>query len=166
MACHVVKMRIHSAKNSITSSQSEQWIVPQLSIRINYNETWSVLIQWLIGLWSNDNLTQFKQWKAWFLFVISVIKYRIDFVILGRRLRNCGTIHSAITSSICSLVYVITQESPETRLVPFSIRAISMHIIESRGITNRKYLSKTILACRERQAKNTFRKCPSLYDSI
>jgi len=28
-----------------------QWIVPQLSIRINYNGTWSILIQWLIGLW-------------------------------------------------------------------------------------------------------------------
>jgi len=27
------------------------WIVPQLSIRINYNGTWSILIQWLIGLW-------------------------------------------------------------------------------------------------------------------
>jgi len=27
-----------------------QWIVPQLSIRINYNGTWSILIQWLIGL--------------------------------------------------------------------------------------------------------------------
>ena len=28
-----------------------QWIVPQLSIRINYNGTWSILIQLLIGLW-------------------------------------------------------------------------------------------------------------------
>ena len=40
-----------------------------------------------------------------------------------------------------------------TRLVPISIWAISMHKIESREILNRKYLSKTILACRERQAK-------------
>ena len=30
----------------------------------------------------------------------------------------------------------------------------SMHKIESRETSNRKYLSKTILACRERQAKN------------
>jgi len=30
---------------------SLQWIVPQLSIRINYNGTWSIIIQWLIGLW-------------------------------------------------------------------------------------------------------------------
>jgi len=29
-----------------------------------------------------------------------------------------------------------------------------MHKTESRDISNRKYLSKTILACRERQAKN------------
>ena len=29
----------------------QQWIVPQLSIRINYNGTWSILIQWPIGLW-------------------------------------------------------------------------------------------------------------------
>jgi len=32
-----------------------------------------------------------------------------------------------------------------------------MHKIESRVISNRKYLSKTILACRERQAKNAFK---------
>jgi len=43
--------------------------------------------------------------------------------------------------------------SPETRLVSISVRAISMHRTESRDISNRKYLSKTILACRERQAK-------------
>ena len=77
----------------VPRSIAKQWIVPQLSIRINYNGTWSILIQWLIGLWWNDNLTLFKQWKAWFLFVISVITYTIDFAILGRRLRNCGTIH-------------------------------------------------------------------------
>ena len=44
--------------------------------------------------------------------------------------------------------------SPETRLVSISVRANSMHRTESRDISNRKYLSKTILACRERQAKN------------
>jgi len=36
---------------SHVSDSVSQWIVPQLSIRINYNGTWSILIQWLIGLW-------------------------------------------------------------------------------------------------------------------
>jgi len=31
-----------------------------------------------------------------------------------------------------------------------------MHKIESRETSNRKYLSKTILACRKRQAKNSY----------
>jgi len=56
-------------------------------------------------------------------------------------------------SSKCSVVYVIISESHETRLVPISIRAISINKIESRDISNRKYFSKTILACREQQAK-------------
>jgi len=47
----------------------------------------------------------------------------------------------------------------ETRLVPISIRAISMHKIESGEISNRKYLSKTILACRELQAKKVIMLC-------
>ena len=58
-----------------------------------------------------------------------------------------------LPSSKCSVVYVKISEWPEARLVPISIRAISMHKIESRESSNRKYLSKTILACRERQAK-------------
>ena len=33
-------------------------------------------------------------------------------------------------------------ESPESRLGPISIQAISMHKIESREISNRKYISK------------------------
>jgi len=36
-----------------------------------------------------------------------------------------------LPSSKCSVVYVIISESPETRLVPISIRAISMHKTES-----------------------------------
>jgi len=64
-------------------------------------------------------------------------------------------IHSAkysntTSSSKRSVVYVIISESPETRLVHISIQAISMHKIESWEISNRKYLSKTILACREK----------------
>jgi len=86
MACHVVKMRIHSAKNSIS----------------------------------------------------------IYIIIIGTT--------RPLPSSKCSVVYVIISESPEARLVSISIRAISMHKIESREISNWKYLSKTILACRERQA--------------
>jgi len=57
---------------------------------------------------------------------------------------------SDYASRKCSVVYVIISESPETRLAPISIR---MHKVESRETSNRKYLSKTILACRERQAK-------------
>jgi len=53
--------------------------------------------------------------------------------------------HNRNNSSKCSVVYVIISKSPDTRLVPISIRAISMHKIESRDILNRKYLSKTIL---------------------
>jgi len=48
-----------------------------------------------------------------------------------------------LPSSKCSVVYVVISESPETRLVPISIRAISMHKKESMTISNRKYLSKT-----------------------
>jgi len=36
-----------------------------------------------------------------------------------------------LPSNKCSVVYVIISESPETRLVPISIRAISMHKIET-----------------------------------
>ena len=61
-----------------------------------------------------------------------------------------------LPSSICSVVYVTISESPETRLVPIFIREISMHKIESREISNRKYLSKTILAYRARQANKFF----------
>ena len=44
--------------------------------------------------------------------------------------------------SKCSVVYVIILESPESRLGPISIRANSMHKIESREISNRKFISK------------------------
>jgi len=40
------------------------------------------------------------------------------------------------------IVYVIILESPESRLGPISIRAISMHKIESREISYRKNISK------------------------
>jgi len=39
-------LSLNGANNS-----TGELIVPQLSIRINYNGTWSILIQWLIGLW-------------------------------------------------------------------------------------------------------------------
>ena len=71
-----------------------------------------------------------------------------------RRLGGIGRvvpIARPLPSSKCSVVYVIILESPKTRLVPISIRAISMHRIESRDISNRKYLSKTILASQKQQ---------------
>jgi len=34
-----------------------QWTVPQLSIMIIYNSTWSFLIQWIMDILSGDNLT-------------------------------------------------------------------------------------------------------------
>jgi len=34
-----------------------QWTVPQLSIMVIYNSTWSVLIQWIMFILSGDNLT-------------------------------------------------------------------------------------------------------------
>jgi len=40
-----------------------------------------------------------------------------------------------------------------------------MHKIESRDFTNRKYLSKTILACRERQAKK-YRKMLQMWETM
>jgi len=69
--CLTVCGRIHSYKTQLTIKKANKfcilpnssfssciniarlhkWIVPQLSIRINYNGTWSILIQWLIGLW-------------------------------------------------------------------------------------------------------------------
>ena len=77
------------------------------------------------------------------------------------RLRHCKIRSSPICNThhhrCCSVVYVIISKSPETRLIPISVRAISMHKTESRETSNRKYLSKTILACRERQANNTWR---------
>ena len=81
-----------------------------------------------------------------------VVKMRIHSLKIALHHHNRN--NSAIPSSKRSVVYVIISESPETRLVTISIRAISMHKIESREISNRTYLSKTILACREQQAKN------------
>jgi len=34
-----------------------QWTVPQLSLMIIYNSTWSILIQWIRAILSGDNLT-------------------------------------------------------------------------------------------------------------
>ena len=69
---------------------------------------------------------------------------RCEYIPLTIALHHHNRNNSAITSK-CSVVYLIISESPESRLVPISIRAISMHKIESREISNRKYLSKTIL---------------------
>ena len=79
--------------------------------------------------------------------------WRCEFIPLKIALHHHNR-NNSLPSSKCSVVYVIILELPETRLVPISIRAISMHKIESRESSNRKYLSKTILACCERQAKH------------
>jgi len=34
-----------------------QWTVPQLSIMIIYNSTWSILIKWIKAILSGDSLT-------------------------------------------------------------------------------------------------------------
>jgi len=80
--------------------------------------------------------------------------WRCEYIPLKIALHHHNRNNSAIPANKCSVVYVIISESPETRLVPISIRAISKHKIESREISNRKNLSKTKLVCRERQAKN------------
>ena len=54
-----------------------------------------------------------------------------------------------------SVVYVTVSESLVTRLVLISVACIQLNKIESRETSNRKYLSKSILACRERQANNS-----------
>ena len=70
--------------------------------------------------------------------------WRCEFIPPKIALHHHNRNNSAIIpSSKCSVVYVIISESPETRLVHISIQAISMHTIESREISNRKYLSKT-----------------------
>jgi len=76
--------------------------------------------------------------------------WRCEYIPLKVALHHHNRNNSAITVySKCSVVYVIISES----MVPISIRAFSMHKIESKDISNRKYLSKTILACRSRQSK-------------
>ena len=68
------------------------WTVPQLSVLIIYNSSWSTLIQWIWHILSGDNLTQYIQQKAYFLFVINIITRKMDFSKCGRRL-NCRTMH-------------------------------------------------------------------------
>ena len=72
---------------------SRQWTVPQLSIMIIYNCAWSVLIQQIRIILSSDNLTQKKQKKAYFLFMINLITRSKKICRMGRRLKNCGTIY-------------------------------------------------------------------------
>ena len=72
----------------------KQWTVPQLSIMIIYNCSWSVLIQQIRIMLSADNLTQKIQKKAYFLFVINLITRSKKICRLGRSLKICGTIHS------------------------------------------------------------------------
>ena len=70
-----------------------QWTVPQLSIMIIYNCTWSMLIQWITVILSGDNLTQKLQKKAYFLFVINLITRPKTICRMGRSLQICGTFY-------------------------------------------------------------------------
>jgi len=76
--------------------------------------------------------------------------WRCEYIPLKIALHHHNRNNSAITVKQMFDMFVIISESPKTRPVTISIRTISMHKIESREISN---LSKTILACRERQAK-------------
>ena len=69
------------------------WTVPQLSIMIIYNCTWSILIQSIRIILSSDNLIQKIQKKAYFQFVINLITRSKKICRMGRSLKNCGTIH-------------------------------------------------------------------------
>jgi len=50
-----------------------QWTVPQLSIMVIYNGSWSKLIQWIMVMLPGDNLTYKLQKKPYFLFVMKLI---------------------------------------------------------------------------------------------
>ena len=73
--------------------------VPQPSIMIIYNSTWSVVILQIriilsgdnLTLLSGDNLTQTIQKKAYFLFVINLITRSKKIYRIGRSLKICGT---------------------------------------------------------------------------
>ena len=65
----------------------------QLHNMIINNSTWSILIQWIRDILSGDNLTQYIQQTAYFLFVINLITRTMGFYICGRILNICGTMH-------------------------------------------------------------------------
>ena len=75
-----------------------QWTVPQLSIVIIYNSTWSILIQKIRIILSGDNLTQ-KTLKE-DPFTRSKHIYRI-----GRSFKFCGTVHRI---DLCHLSVTLT----------------------------------------------------------
>ena len=71
----------------IQISIPNQWTVPQLSIMIIYNRTWSILIEQFRIILSGDNLTYtFRKHKR-----RSRQIYRI-----GRSLKFCGTVHYSL----------------------------------------------------------------------
>jgi len=77
-----------------------QWTVPQLSIMIIYNSTWSILMQWIWVELSGDKLTFYTQKKAYFLFVINLITPTMKYNKSGRRLKMCGTM-------LCQLIQLV-----------------------------------------------------------
>jgi len=66
---------------------------PQLSIMITYNGLCSNLIQWVRVILSGDQPTQKIPKKAYFLFVINLIKISKKIYHIGRSLKICGTMH-------------------------------------------------------------------------
>jgi len=59
-------------KRTVCKSQT-LWTVPNMSITIIYNSTWSILIQWIRDILSGDILIWLIQKQAYFLFVINLI---------------------------------------------------------------------------------------------
>ena len=68
-----------------------QWTVPQLSIIIIYNYTWSILIQWVRDILLGDDLVYTID--AYFLIVINLITRTMDFSKCEQKLKMCGTMH-------------------------------------------------------------------------
>jgi len=83
-----------------------QWKVPQVSIMIIYNSTWSILIQCIRDILSGDNLTYLIQKKAYFLIVMNLITRTKGYYRMGRSLKMCGTMHCLALTQFPQQTYV------------------------------------------------------------
>ena len=113
----VVKLRVSclSLPGLYSSSPPPQeWTVPQLSVMIIYNCTWSILIQQIRITLLRDNLTQKTQNKD--LFTRSKKIYRI-----GRSLNFCGKkICGKLAQwlTLWAVNHINTGSNPSTRQLP------------------------------------------------